>query len=58
MDADHDGFLTAAELEAAGQKCGVSLSQDKLQEVISNFDTRKDGSVEFEKICMAFHADS
>jgi hypothetical protein len=58
VDSDNDGFLTALELETAGTNCGVPLSTDKLKEVIGTFDTRADGTVDFEKICNVFRADT
>lgn len=53
-DGNHDGFLTKAELKSAAEKCGVSLTDSRLEEVLSSFDTKQDGTVEFEKICRVF----
>ena len=53
-DADQDGFLLASELQSAVNKCGVTLSEVRMKEVMRVFDTKQNGTVEYEKICRIF----
>ena len=54
VDSDRDGFLSKEELLVAAEKCGVSLSDSRMEEVLGSFDTKQNGTVEFEKICKVF----
>ena len=48
-DKDGDGFVTHEELKAFAKKCGVSIPDVEIEEMIKDADTNGDGKVTFEE---------
>ena len=48
-DKDGDGFVTHEELKAFAKKCGVSIPDREIEEMIKDADTNEDGKVSYEE---------
>jgi len=53
FDTDHNGVMTAQELNAALQKFGFMLSEEEVLVIMRHFDKRQDGQVSYNEFCDA-----
>ena len=53
-DTDKNGSIDIEELNEMLKSCGITMTQDELQDIIAEFDTDNNGSIDFEEFVQIF----
>eukprot|EP01106_Pelomyxa_sp_JSP_P013558 TRINITY_DN4098_c0_g1_i12.p2 TRINITY_DN4098_c0_g1~~TRINITY_DN4098_c0_g1_i12.p2 ORF type:complete len:150 (+),score=49.43 TRINITY_DN4098_c0_g1_i12:461-910(+) len=51
FDADHDGFITGAELKKQMESLGETLTDQEIKHMIEDADLNSDGKIDFQEFC-------